>query len=68
MIRKSFAYKIAVCEECNNILVYKIVDDIPDVCPHCGVPKGVTPTQQQRMQMEQAKQSGQRGTWTIRRG
>jgi len=55
MIRKSWAYEVAICEECNSIIIYLPASEgFPQVCRKCGVPADSNLDQEQRMRMEQA--------------
>jgi DNA-directed RNA polymerase subunit M/transcription elongation factor TFIIS len=53
MIRGTIAYKVAICNECGSIILYKPASEgFPHICQKCGIPWNVTPTQQQRQQMD----------------
>lgn len=67
MITKSIVYEVAICNECNHIMVYKPASQgLPSACTKCGVPHNVELDQNQRIQMERMREGRQGGVHFMR--
>ena len=59
MIRKSMALSVAICGECQALMICNPYSQgFPSVCQKCGTPANVELSQDQRMQMERMQQHG----------
>jgi hypothetical protein len=64
MILKTFAYTVGACDVCEELIIYKIVDGVPSICPFCGASGaeeiGYEEAIRLRRQKERAKMASKR--------
>jgi acetyl-CoA carboxylase beta subunit len=56
MLIKTMAYTLCKCDNCEKWIIYKVVDELPKVCPRCGVPANITLSAQEKQKIEEQNQ------------
>jgi hypothetical protein len=59
MLKKTFAYELSICDNCEKFIIYKLEQGIPNTCPKCGVPSNKTLTHEEREMLRKQQERAQ---------